>query len=122
MMFLTNHISRDNILSFRWQSLLHAIPIEWKRYLKLISEVGDISDKVSNMCVNKLKSANVYNALISNFCKEPSVVGKIKEKGITNWQSVYEYTNVQMIPIYASFNLKLLIITFKWRKICLNGN
>ena len=58
--------------------------------LKLISEVGDISDKVSNMCVNKLKSADVYNALISNFCKEPSVVGKIKEQGITHWQSVYE--------------------------------
>ena len=85
-----NIISSDNILSFRWQSLLHAIPIEWKRYLKLISEVGDISDKVSNMCINKLKSANVYNALISNFCKEPSVVGKIGEKGITRWQSVYE--------------------------------
>ena len=30
------------------------------------------------------------NALIFNFCKEPSVVGEIKEKGITNWQSVYE--------------------------------
>ena len=44
-----NIISSDNILSFRWQSLLHAIPIEWKRYLKLISEVGDISDKVSNV-------------------------------------------------------------------------
>ena len=79
--------SSDNILRFRWQSLLHAIPIEWKRYLKLISEVGDISD---NMCADKLKSANVYNALISNFCKEPCVVGKLMDKGITNWQSVYK--------------------------------
>ena len=125
MMFLTNHISSDNILSFRWQSLLHAIPIEWKRYLKLISDVGDISDKVSNMCVNKLKSAilpaNVNNSLTNTIILIfKYTLFKSKDEINPNLFLNFKYklSNINKVEyIIASKNNKLGLHLEKWTPI-----